>query len=137
MLNFSIFNTKCWKIVKFWGIYRNTLCHIPPKKWTFYHFLVGEHDNGQQFEQLKFIEVTLFFIEVFRWKKKKFQSKKPHASFNRRLSVAKNPEGEYDNGKENFLKFYFTGGNMAKGITVFILKSAIIKLWLVNTAFIS
>ena len=38
--------------------YRNTLCHIPPKKRTFYHFSVGEHDNCQQFEQLIFIEIT-------------------------------------------------------------------------------
>ena len=56
--------------------YCNTLCHIPLKKRTFYHFLVGKHDNGQQFEQLIFIEITLFFIELFfRWTKKKFQIK--------------------------------------------------------------
>ena len=40
---------------------------------------------------------------------------KPHTSYNRRLSVAKNPEGEHDNGQGNFFKFYFTGGNMTKG----------------------
>ena len=55
--------------------YNNTLCHIPPKKRTFYHFQVREHDNGQQFENLIFIEITLFFIEFFKWKNKKFQSK--------------------------------------------------------------
>ena len=56
----------------------------------------------------------------------KIPKQKPHTSFNRRQSVAKNPEGEHDNGQEKYLIFYFTGGNMtkgggnmAKGITVF------------------
>ena len=57
-------------------IYRNTLCHIPPQKVDFLAFFSrGEHDNGQQFEQLIFIEITLFLLSFFRWKKKKFQSK--------------------------------------------------------------
>ena len=47
--------------------------------------------------------------------KEKFPKQKPHTSFNRRQSVAKNPEGEHDNGQEKYLKFYFTGGNMTKG----------------------
>ena len=56
--------------------------------------------------------------------KEKIPKQKPLTSFNRRQSVAKNPEGEHDNGQEKCLKFYFTGGehdkggNMAKGITV-------------------
>ena len=59
--------------------------------------------------------------------KEKIPKQKPHTSFNRRQSVAKNPEGGgHDNGQEKCLKFYFTGGehdkggNMAKGITVFL-----------------
>ena len=47
--------------------------------------------------------------------KEKIPKQKPHTSFNRRQSVAKNPEGEHDNGQEKCLKFYFTGGNMTKG----------------------
>ena len=55
--------------------------------------------------------------------KEKIPKQKPHTSFNRRQSVAKNAEGEHDNSQEKCLKFYFTGGtwqrgNMAKGITV-------------------
>ena len=42
--------------------------------------------------------------------KEKIPKQKPHTSFNRRQSVAKNPEGEHDNGQEKCLKFYFTGG---------------------------
>ena len=69
--------------------YRNTLCHIPPKKRTFYHFQLGEHNNGQQFEQLIFIEITLFFIEFFLDGRRKNSKQKPHTSFNKRLSVSK------------------------------------------------
>ena len=47
--------------------------------------------------------------------KEKIPKQKPLTSFNRRQSVAKNPEGEHDNGQEKCLKFYFTGGNMTKG----------------------
>ena len=70
-----------------------------PQKADFLAFLIGEHDNGQQFEQLIFIEIALFFIEVFRWKK--ISKEKPHASFNRRLSVVKKPEGNMTTAKKN------------------------------------
>ena len=49
----------------------------------------------------------------------KTPKQKPHTSFNRRLSVAKNLEGNMITAKKIFFKFYFTGG-MAKGITVYI-----------------
>ena len=46
--------------------YRNTLCHILPHKADFLAFFsMGEHNNGQQFEQLIFIEITLYYIEFF------------------------------------------------------------------------
>ena len=35
----------------------------------------------------------------------KISKKKPHTSFNRRLSVAKNPEGNMTTGKKNVKKF--------------------------------
>ena len=47
--------------------------------------------------------------------KEKISKQKPHTSFNRRQSVAKNPEGEHDNGQEKCLKFYFTGGTWQRG----------------------
>ena len=47
--------------------------------------------------------------------KEKIPKQKLHTSFNKRQSVAKNPEGENDNGQEKCLKFYFTGGKMTKG----------------------
>ena len=88
-----------------------------PKKRTFYHFSVGGHDNGQQFEQLIFIDITLFFIEIFRWKKIKFQSKNLiHPSIDDYL-LLKNQRGIWQRPR----KIYFIGGtwqrgNMAKGI---------------------
>ena len=50
---------------------------------------------------------------------------KPDTSFNRRLSVAKNPEGNMTTAKKNvknlnFIRETWQRGNMAKGITVFI-----------------
>ena len=54
----------------------------------------------------------------------KIQKQKPHTSFNRRLSVAKNPEGNWQRPRKMFKIFILQGGghdkgeNMAKGITV-------------------
>ena len=56
--------------------------------------------------------------------KEKISKQKPHISFNRRQSVAKNPEGNMTTAKKNVKNFIFQGGehdkggNMAKGITV-------------------
>ena len=47
----------------------------------------------------------------------KIQKHKPHTSFNRRLSVAKNPEGNMTTAKKN-VKIFILQGDMAKGITV-------------------
>ena len=63
--------------------------------------------------------------------KEKILKQKPHTSFNRRLSVVKNPEGNMITGKKKYLKNLFyrgsmTKGDMAKGITVFIIKFFII-----------
>ena len=81
-----------------------------PQKADFLAFFSrGEHDNGQQFEQLIFIEITLFFIEIFRWKKKKFQSKNLiHPSIDDYL-LLKN-QREHDNGQEKIKKINFMGG---------------------------
>ena len=50
----------------------------------------------------------------------KIAKQKPHTSFNRRLSVAKNPEGNMTTAKKKFiLQGDMTKGNMAKGITVY------------------
>ena len=58
----------------------------------------------------------------------KIPKQKPHTYFNRRLNVAKNPEGNMTTAKKNIKKFYFTGehdkGDMAKGISVFIFFNA-------------
>ena len=53
----------------------------------------------------------------------KIPKQKPHKSFNRRLSVAKNLEGNMTTAKKNVKNFILQGetwqrGNMAKGITV-------------------
>ena len=53
----------------------------------------------------------------------KIPKQKPHTSFNRWLSVAKNLEGSIATAKKNLKFFYLIGehdkgGNMAKGITV-------------------
>ena len=42
----------------------------------------------------------------------KIAKQKPHTSFNRRLSVAKNPEGNMTTAKKNFI---LQGGDMTKG----------------------
>ena len=42
--------------------------------------------------------------------KEKIQKQKSHTSFNRRLSVAKKPEGNMTTAKKNFKNFYFIGG---------------------------
>ena len=53
----------------------------------------------------------------------KFPKQKPHSSYNRRLSVAKNPEWTWQRARK-ILKILFYRGehdkweNMAKGITV-------------------
>ena len=39
--------------------------------------------------------------------KEKFSKQKPHTSFNRRLSVAKNPEGNMTTAEKNIKKIYF------------------------------
>ena len=44
----------------------------------------------------------------------KTPKQKPDTSFNRRLSVAKNPEGNMTTAKKNFKKFILLG-NMTKG----------------------
>ena len=50
----------------------------------------------------------------------KIAKQKPHTSFNRRLSVAKNPEGNMTTAKKNFiLQGTWQRGNMAKGITLY------------------
>ena len=103
--------------------YRNAFYHISLKKsGLFINFSVGEHDNGQQFEQLIFIEITLFFIEVFRWKKKKFKSKNLINPSIDDYLLLKILRGEHDNGQKIFFLIYFTGehdkGDMAKAITV-------------------
>ena len=54
----------------------------------------------------------------------KIPKQKPHTSFNRRLSVAKNPEGNMTTAKKNIKIFIlqrgtWQRGNMAKGITVY------------------
>ena len=54
----------------------------------------------------------------------KIPKQKSHTSFNRRLSVDKNPEGNMTTAKENVKKIILQGkhdkeGNMAKGITVY------------------
>ena len=94
-----------------------------PKKQTFYHFSVGEHDNGQQFEQLIFVDITLFFIEFFRWKKKKFQSKNLiHPSIDDYLLLKilrRTWQRPIKMLKILFCRGNMTKGNMAKGITVF------------------
>ena len=66
---------------------------FPQKADFFFHFQYGEHDNGQQFEQLIFIDVTLFFIEFFFMEEEKIPKQKPDTFFNRQLSVVKKPEG--------------------------------------------
>ena len=64
----------------------------------------------------------------------KIPKQKPHTSFNRRLPVAKNPEGNMTTAKKN-LKILFYRGNMAKGITVIDLKTVVemnhsrLKIW--------
>ena len=86
---------------------------FPPKSGLFIIFQLGEHDNGQQFEQLIFREITLFFIEVFRWKKKKFKSKNLiHPSIDDYLFLK--TRGEHDNGQEKLRKNLFYRGNMTK-----------------------
>ena len=45
---------------------------------------------------------------------------KLYTSFNRRLSVAINPEGNMTTAKKNVKNFILQWGNMAKGITVII-----------------
>ena len=105
---------------------------IFPQKADFLSFFSwGKHGNGQQSEQLIFIEITLFFIEVFRWKKKKFLSKNLiHPSIDDYLFL-KNLEGNMTTAKKNVKNFILQGehdkggnmtkgGNMAKGITVFL-----------------
>ena len=47
----------------------------------------------------------------------KIPKKKPDASFNKRLSIAKNPEGNMTTAKKN-VKNFILQGNIAKGITV-------------------
>ena len=42
----------------------------------------------------------------------KTQKQKPHTSFNRRLSVAKNLEGNMTTAKKNVKNFILQGGNM-------------------------
>ena len=44
----------------------------------------------------------------------KFQNKKPHTSFNRRLSVVKKPEGTWQRPRK-IVKNLFYRGNMTKG----------------------
>ena len=44
----------------------------------------------------------------------KIPKQKPHTSFNKRLSIAKNPEGNMTTAKKN-LKILFYRGNMTKG----------------------
>ena len=55
----------------------------------------------------------------------KNQKQKPDTSFNKRLSVAKNPEGNMTFVKKNAKNFILQGdmtkGNMAEGITAFYL----------------
>ena len=72
-----------------------------PKKRTFLHFSVGEHDNSKQFEQLIFIEITLFFIEIFRWKKKNSKAKTSYI-LQKTTTCCKKNRGEHDNGQEKF-----------------------------------
>ena len=53
----------------------------------------------------------------------KIPKQKPHTSFNKRLSVVKNPEGSMTTAKKIFFKnLFYRGniirGNMAKGIKV-------------------
>ena len=43
------------------------------------------------------------------------QKQKPHTSYNKRLSVAKNPEGEHDNGQGIFFNFILQGGTWQRG----------------------
>ena len=49
----------------------------------------------------------------------KIPKQKPHTYFNRRLNVAKNPEGNMTTAKKNIKKIYFTGehdkGGYGKG----------------------
>ena len=53
----------------------------------------------------------------------KIPKQKPHTSFNRRLPIAKNPEGNMTTAKKNVKNFILQGGNMTKGITV------LFKIW--------
>ena len=90
------------------------MSYSPKKNELFRVFQQEEHDNGQQFEQLIFIEITLFFIEVFRWKKKKLQSKNLiHPSIDDSLLLK--TRGEHDNGQEKLFKIYFIGRKMTNG----------------------
>ena len=45
----------------------------------------------------------------------KIPKQKPHTFFNRRLSVAKKPEGNMTTANKNFKKNYFTGGTWQRG----------------------
>ena len=87
-----------------------------PQKADFWAFFSrGEHDNGQQFEQLIFIEVTLFFIEVFRWKKKKFKSKNLiHPSKDDYL-LLKNQRGTWQRPRKILKILFYRGGTWQRG----------------------
>ena len=67
--------------------YRNTLCHIPQKA-NVLTFFSREHDNGQSFEPLIFIEIILLFIEFCFKYEEKIPKQKPDTSFNRLQSFA-------------------------------------------------
>ena len=98
-----------------------------PQKADFLSFFSrGEHDKGQQFKQLNFYrDHFILYWVFFTMEEEKFPKQKPHTSLNRRLSVAKNPEGNMTTAKKNVKIFILEGGtwqrgNMAKGITVIV-----------------
>ena len=87
-----------------------------PQKADFLSFFSrGEHDNGQQFEQLIYIEIALFFIEFFRWKKKKLQSKNLiHPSIDYYM-LLKNQRGTWQRPRKNLKFLFYRGGTWQRG----------------------
>ena len=92
------------------------MSYSPQKSDFLAFFSRGEHDNGQQFEQLIFIKITLFFIEFFfKWMKKIFQSKNLIHPTIDDYPLRKILRGEHDNGHGNFFKILFYRGEHDKG----------------------
>ena len=82
---------------------------------TFYHFSVGGTWQRPTVWTINIYRDRFIFYWVFLDGRRKISKQKPHTSFNRRLFVAKKPEGTWQRPRKMLKKLFYKGGTWQRG----------------------